>query len=184
MVKARAMKLWAWAHTHEGRKVIRFTSVSAISTVVSNVVIVIVYGAAHWISNEVYATIFGNLVATLPSYQLNRTWTWGKRGRSHFRSEIVPFWSMSLLGIAFSTILANVVRWQNRLHSVPHVSASAAWPHILTTVLVVFANLISFAIFWVLKLKIFNRIFHVNELAEVDAHLIEEEAQGITTPPA
>ncbi len=176
------MKLWAWAHTHEGKKVIRFTSVSAISTVVSNVVIIVVYGS-HWISNEVYATIVGNLAATIPSYQLNRTWTWGKRGRSHFRSEIVPFWSMSLLGIAFSTILANVVRWQIRLHTFPRVSHAVEWPHLLNVFLVAFANLLSFGIFWVLKLKIFNRIFHVNELAEVDAHLTEEENHGVGTPP-
>jgi putative flippase GtrA len=176
------MGLWAWAHTHEGKKILRFTSVSAISTVVSNVVLIVVYGA-HIITNEVYATIFGNLVATVPSYQLNRTWTWGKRGRSHFRSEILPFWAMSFLGIAFSTIGANLIRMVIHSHTYPRVSHHAAWPHLLNVFLVAAANLTSFGIFWVLKLKIFNRIFHVNELAEVDAHLSEEEARGVVTPP-
>jgi hypothetical protein len=36
--------------------------------------------------------------------------------------------------------------------------------------------LISFGIFWVLKLKVFNRIFHVDELTEIDEHLATEEA--------
>jgi len=31
----------------------------------------------------------GNVIATLPSYHLNRLWAWGKRGPSAFRKEIV-----------------------------------------------------------------------------------------------
>ncbi len=158
-------KVWDWAHTHEGRKLIRFTSVSVISTVVSNVVILIVYGL-KLIPGEVYATIFGNLVATVPAYQLNRTWTWGKRGRSHFRKEIVPFWTMSLLGISFSTLGAFYAR---------HLIHTHDWPHIANTIILVGANLFSFVIFWFLKLWVFNRIFKVDEMAEVEEHLEAEE---------
>lgn len=162
---SRIKGLWAWAHTHQGRKLIRFTSVSVISTIVSNAVLIVFYGF-RWIPNEVYATVFGNLVATFPSYQLNRTWTWGKRGRSHWRNEIAPFWSLSLFGIAFSTILASVAR---------HVIHQHDWSHPLNTGIVVAANILSFVIFWFLKLWIFNRIFHVDEMAEVDEHLTKEE---------
>jgi putative flippase GtrA len=164
-VKSRYRALIAWAHTHEGRKLIRFTSVSVISTVVSNVVLAIVYGL-RWIPNEVYATIFGNLVATFPSYQLNRKWTWGKSGRSHVRKEIVPFWAISLLGIAFSVVGASVAH---------HVINSHHWNHLINTALVVLANILSFVIFWFLKLWIFNRIFHVETLTEMDEHLTAEE---------
>ena len=38
----------------------------------------------------------------------------------------------------------------------------------LATVLVLLANLVSFGIFWVLKFLIFNRIFHVHPLEELD----------------
>lgn len=162
----RLKALWAWAHTHQGRKVIRFTSVSVISTIVSNVVLALVFGL-KWIPNEVEATLFGNLVATVPSYQLNRTWTWGKRGRSHFRKEIVPFWSMSLAGIAFSTIGASLAR---------HEDATHHWSHLVKTGVVSGANLMSFVVFWFLKMWVFNRIFHVNDLAEMDEHLTAEEA--------
>jgi putative flippase GtrA len=164
-VLSRIKGLWAWAHTHQGRKLIRFTSVSVISTIVSNAVLIVFYGF-RWIPNEVYATVFGHLVATFPSYQLNRTWTWGKRGRSHWRNEIAPFWSLSLFGIAFSTILASVAR---------HVIHQHDWSHPLNTGIVVAANILSFVIFWFLKLWIFNRIFHVDEMAEVDEHLTKEE---------
>jgi len=166
LVKQRIEQALAWSKTHQGKKFIRFTSVSVISTVVSNVVLILVYGLKI-IPNEVYATVFGNLVATIPSYNLNRKWTWGKTGRSHFRKEIVPFWCMSFIGIAFSTILANVAK---------HMIHTHHWPHLFNTVLVAFANLMSFVIFWFLKMWVFNRIFKVDELAEVDHHLSREEA--------
>ena len=50
------------------------------------------------IPGVIWATLSGNLVAVIPSYYWNRAWAWGKRGRSHFRREIVPYWSMAFLG--------------------------------------------------------------------------------------
>jgi hypothetical protein len=35
---------------------------------------------------------------------------------------------------------------------------------------------VSAAVFWVLKFIVFDRIFHVDEKAEIDAHLVREEA--------
>jgi putative flippase GtrA len=92
-----------WTQTHQGKKIIRFTSVSAISTVISFTSIAVLYGF-HIIVGIIWATVTGNLIATVPSYFLNRSWTWGKRGRSHFRGEIVPFWLMSFAGIGVSMI--------------------------------------------------------------------------------
>jgi putative flippase GtrA len=157
--------LWAWLHTHEGRKILRFTSVSAIATATSNIVLILVR-QLHLIEGAIWSTIFSNFVATFPSYWLNRTWTWGKRGRSHVRKEILPFWMMSALGIAFSIVGATLARHVIKSHNVPYVAATA---------LLVFANLASFGIFWILKLKLFNRIFHVDELEEMDEHLTAEE---------
>jgi len=165
-MRNRIAALIAWSKTHEGKKLIRFTSVSAISTVVSFSTISIVYGT-KLVHGEITSTVIGNMVATIPSYYLNRTWTWGKKGRSHFRSEIVPFWSMAFLGTAFSILGATFAK---------HVVETHQWHHLINTGVVAFANLMSFGVFWILKLKVFNRIFHVDDLAEIDEHLIIEEA--------
>ena len=69
----RPEAVYDWLHTHEGRKIFRYTMVSVISTAVSLFVIAIVYGVLH-IWTEVPSTIFGNVVATFPSYWLNRKW--------------------------------------------------------------------------------------------------------------
>jgi len=161
----RVRSFLAWSKTHEGRKIIRFTAVSAISTVVSFTSISILYGFKI-IPGVMWATLAGNLIASLPAYHLNRLWTWGKRGRSHFRGEILPFWSMTALGIGVSQIGAYWAR---------HVVHTHHWAHIANTALVSFTNLFCFGLFWVLKMMVFNRIFKVHELEEIDEHLTAEE---------
>lgn len=155
----------AWSKSHEGRKLIRFTAVSLVSTIVSFVVIFAVYGLKI-IPSEVGATLFGNVIGAIPSYTLNRRWTWGKTGPSHFRKEVMPFLTMTVLGIAFSVIGADYAR---------HLVHAHHWSHLLDTCIVDAANLVSFAVFWVLKLIVFNRIFHVDEEAEIEEHLVHEE---------
>jgi putative flippase GtrA len=161
----RIRSLYDWLHTHEGRKIFRYTMVSVISTIVSLTVIALVYGVFHWFG-EIVSTIFGNAVATVPSYWLNRRWAWQKSGRSHMMKEIVPFWTMAALGIAFSIIGAAIAR---------HIGIKYNFSHIELTAVVLLANVISFAIFWVAKLVVFNKMFKV-ELAEFDEHLAAEEA--------
>jgi putative flippase GtrA len=166
-VHSRIRAFYDWLHTHEGRKLFRYSMVSVISTAVSLIVIALVYGVFK-IWTEVPSTIFGNAVATFPSYWLNRKWAWGKHGRSHFWKEVTPFWLMSALGIAFSVIGASLAR---------HYGHTLKLGHLEQTVLVLAANVISFAVFWVVKLLIFNRQFKV-ELEEFDEHLTAEEVAG------
>jgi putative flippase GtrA len=159
----------AWSKTRQGKKLIRYTASSVITTGVSFGSIVILYGFKI-IPGVIWATLAGNVIATLPSYHLNRMWAWGKRGRSAFRKEIVPYWSLAFAGIAFSQIGAFWVR------SVVH---SHSWNHLTDTALVAFTNLVCFAIFWVLKLLVFNRIFHFDKLKVIDEELVAEE---LSTP--
>ena len=73
-----------------------------VTTGVSFVWIAFMSTALKIIPGVIWATLSGNLVVVIPSYYWNRALAWGKRGRSHFRNVIVPYWSMALLGIAFS----------------------------------------------------------------------------------
>jgi putative flippase GtrA len=171
LVLSRLQAIYAWLHTHEGRKILRYSMVSVISTAVSLIVIAIVYGGLQ-IWTEVPSTVFGNAVATVPSYWLNRKWAWGKHGRSHFMKEIVPFFAVAAAGIAFSIIGASIAR---------HLGIKYNLDHLEQTVLVLVANVASFAIFWVLKLLLFNKLFQ-HELEEFDEHLAEEEDEESVSP--
>ncbi|MGD0880833.1 MAG: GtrA family protein [Acidimicrobiales bacterium] len=154
----RAEHVWQKRGTPEAKQLIRYTLVSVISTAVSLVVLALVFGVFHlWA--EVGSTVFANVVASVPSYFLTRNWVWGKSGRSHLVKEIIPFWVMSGLGIAFSIIGAATAKAVGRHYGFSHLEQ---------TLLVEAANITSFAVFWVAKYLVFNRIFKVHPLEELD----------------
>jgi putative flippase GtrA len=132
--------------------------VSVVSTIVSFGVLALVFGVFH-LFGEIGSTVFANVVATVPSYFLNRQWVWGKGGRSHVMKEIVPFWVMSALGIAVSIGGAAVAR---------HIGIEHHLSHFQQTLVVLVANLISFGLFWVAKYMLYNRLFHIHPVEELD----------------
>jgi len=154
----RLVHLWEKRDTPEAIHLFKYTMVSIVSTVVSFGVLFLVFGVFK-LFGEVTATIFANAVATVPSYYLNRKWVWGKGGRSHLTKEIIPFWSLSAVGIFVSIFGAALAK---------HIGAVHHFSHTEQTAIVLLANLLSFAIFWVLKFLIFNRMFKVHPLEELD----------------
>ena len=157
-ISERVVHLWEKRDTPEAAHLFKYTMVSVVSTIVSFGVLALVFGVLKlW--GPIGSTVFANAVATIPSYYLNRKWVWGKGGRSHLTKEIIPFWSLSAVGIFVSIFGAAAARHLSKVH---HLS------HLEQTVLVLLANLVSFGIFWVLKFLIFNRIFHVHPLEELD----------------
>ncbi|MGA2837613.1 MAG: GtrA family protein [Acidimicrobiales bacterium] len=158
-------RLWRLAGTPEGLKLVKYTTVSAISALTSVVVLTLVYGVLRlW--SEVYSTLFANVVAGVPSYVLNRRWVWGRSGRSHWWREILPFWVMSLTGIGFALYAATLARDFSNAHHLHHLTR---------TVVVVGANVAAFGIVWLLKFLILNRIF-----AEIaDAELRDERSEAV-----
>ncbi len=159
--------LLAWSRTHEGKRLLRYAAASLITTVISLAAVSLFYGL-RIIDDAVWATLAGNVVGMLPAYNLNRRWTWGKRGRSHVRKEVVPFLSLSVMGIAFSQLGAWWAKNETKAHH---------WSHLTNTALVDGANLFCFGVFWVLKLIVFNRIFKVEPLHDIDEHLRVEEGR-------
>ena len=157
-VLTRAEHLWQKRETPEAKQLLRYAMVSVVSTVVSFGTLALVFGVFHfW--GEIGSTVFANAVATVPSYYLNRGWVWGKNGRSHLMKEIVPFWAMSGIGIVVSIFGAAIAR---------HLGIEHHLGHLQQTGVVLFANVMSFAIFWVLKFLVFNRLFKVHPLEELD----------------
>jgi putative flippase GtrA len=150
-------RLWRFSRTPQGVKLIRYTMVSVISALTSLVVLTIVYGVLRlW--TEVFATLFANVTAGIPSYILNRRWVWKKGGRSHLWREIVPFWVMSLTGIGFALVTAS---WAHNFANAHHLH------HLARTGLVVGANIAAFGVLWFLKFLILNRLFAQIADAEV-----------------
>jgi putative flippase GtrA len=146
-------------------KLIKYASVSVISTVVSQVTLLLVFGVFHWLS-AVPANIVANVLATIPSYTLNRRWVWGKGGKSHFWREVMPFWVLSFVGLAFSSVAVWLAGDFARHHGLSHPA---------TALLVNAANLMSFAILWIVKFVIYNKLFHIDPI-EYEEHHAEKVA--------
>ncbi|MDA8312217.1 MAG: GtrA family protein [Actinomycetota bacterium] len=159
------LTIWAWLHTREGRKLFRYTMSSVITTGVSLLVLGLVFGVFRlW--TEVPSTIFANVVAAVPSYYLARMWAWGKGGRSHLFKEVLPFCVMSAASISFSMIGAATARYLGERWHLTHLPQTG---------LVLFANVLSFSIFWVLKLLVFNRTFKVPSSMEETNQRLQPE---------
>ena len=172
------LRVWRLYHTPTGKKLFRYTMVSVVSTAVSQFTLFIVFGVLQLLSG-VWSNVLANAVATVPSYYLNRKWVWGKTGRSHLGKEVIPFWALSFAGMALSTLsVAGAEHWGKK-----------HFHHFGLTVLVLGANLAAFGVLWVGKFLIFNRMFHVHPVADLEAQAevelaLEDSARSHPLPVA
>ena len=135
-----------WVRTPEGRKMFRYTMVSVIAVAVSQVTLLSLQLGLSM--SEGWANLIATAVGTVPSYELNRKWAWGKTGKGHLWKEVVPFWALSFLGLAFSeyaVILAG------------HFADGRHFSHLTKSLTVNLAALLAFGVLWVAKFIIFNK---------------------------
>ena len=128
-------------------RLVRCLGVSALTTVVSVSVLVTAMaglGIEAWAAN-----VLATSVATVPSYHVNRRWTWGKRGVSDPLREVAPFWALAFAGLALSTLFVALTDpYVTRLHLgiVAHTAA------------VVGAHLSGFGALWVVQFVVLDRV--------------------------
>jgi putative flippase GtrA len=121
--------------------------VSVITTIVSVTTLAAAtagFGLEAWIANVLATT-----VATVPSYHLNRRWTWGKRDASDLWRETMPFWLLSFAGLVLSTLA--VALTDSWLHG-SHLGQP------LHTLVLVTAHLSGFGILWVAQFLLLERV--------------------------
>ena len=121
--------------------------VSVITTIISVTTLAAAtlgLGLEAWVAN-----VLATAVATVPSYHLNRRWTWGKRGESDLWRELAPFWVLSFAGLVLSTVA---------------VALSDSWLHgahlgePLRTFVILMAHLSGFGILWVAQFALLERV--------------------------
>jgi putative flippase GtrA len=123
-----------------GAKFVKYSAVSVISVLVSQITLVVCHDFFGW--EAAWSNITAVSISSIPAYLLNRAWVWGKSGKSHFMKEVVPFWGMAIVGLALSTWLV--------------VLAARWWPG--STVAVSGANLAGFGILWFAKFAVLEEI--------------------------
>ena len=128
-------------------KLLRYSGVSVISTAVGLSVLGVLVGVVG--VPAAWANVIATGIGTVPSFELNRRWVWGKSGQRSMAAEVIPFSVMSFAGLALSTAA---------VHSV------ASWGVVAVEV----ANLSAFGSLWVLQFFVLDRVlFRTREMAGV-----------------
>jgi putative flippase GtrA len=129
-----------------------FTTFISVSTLITATML---FGVEAWIANVVATSI-----ATVPSFHLNRRWTWGRRDPAHPWREVVPFWILAFAGLALSTVTVGIAdSWAVSAH----VSSSVHLVAILT------GHLGGFGLLWVAQFVILDRVLFARPRTEPPA---------------
>jgi len=109
-------------------------------------------------------------ITTIPAYYLNRTWTFGKSGKSHVWREVVPFWTIAFASLALSTVAVGVAA-HNADHVISRTSHNAS---LYKSLLIVFANGFTYACIWIGKFVLYKKyLFAHPEAAITDGEAVD-----------
>jgi putative flippase GtrA len=96
-----------------------------------------------------WANIVATAAGTVPSYELNRKWAWGKTGKSHLWREVMPFWVLAFIGLAVSTWWAVMAESLAQSHHFSHSTQTAV---------VELAVISAFGVLWIAKYAVINKV--------------------------
>ena len=172
--RARSISVVAWSKTHAGQEAHPLHVGVGDLDVVSQGLIIIFFGITKWMG-VVEATVVGELPRDDPRVQPEPPMDVGQDRQEPHDEGGGPVLGdvrarhRGLVLLAPSPPSASSTARTSCTTATRSTTCSA-------TLIVMAANFIAFAIFWVLKLLVFNRIFHVpTELDEVEEHLEHEE---------
>lgn len=126
-------------------KVLRYSGASIISVALGLLILGVNIDIFHM--SPTLANVVAIAVCIVPSFELNRRWVWRKHGKSDM-GEFLPFCILSVAGLVLSTL---AVRYAGD-HSVGFANP---WH----TVVVDGANLGAYAVLWVARYFVLDRVF-------------------------
>src|SRR5487761_2088266 len=142
----RLERLRIYRKTSEFTKLWRYCAVSGVSTVTT---LVAFYSSYRIIGfSPLSSNVLATCVATVPNYYLNRSWAWGRTGRSHFMREVVPFWVIAFVSLVLSTLAV-----QFAAREAVNVASKD-----VKTLILLFANFVTYGAIWVAKFVFFNKV--------------------------
>jgi len=148
-------------------KTLRYLLASVVAVAVNQVTLAMTFGILGW--TALVANLVATAVATVPTYVLNRSWVWGRTGRSHLLREVLPFGVLAVLGLVLSSVTAS---------GAEHVATAVSDRRSVQTVIVMAATLLTFGILWVLRFAILDKLLFptVAEAAPAQAPVVKTRA--------
>ncbi|MCP4224215.1 MAG: hypothetical protein GY773_12780 [Actinomycetia bacterium] len=90
-----------------GEKLLRYCGVSVVNVVVGQSILAV--GLEVLDMGGVSAQFAAAMISAVPAYILSRQWVWKQDGRVSFRSEVLPFWIMAVVGLVFAVSMIAIV---------------------------------------------------------------------------
>src|SRR3954464_5323192 len=150
------------------RRLVKYGAVSVISSLLGLGVLGYLVGIRG--TSAGWANVISTSIAAVPSFELNRRWSWqGRSGRAK-PDQVIAFFTMTFLGLGLSTYVV-------------HVAGLIATEHNLhpfhRTVAIEGASLGTWAALWLIQYLILDRV-----LFRPLAHALEEDAVPAVEPAA
>ena len=96
------------AHITDNRvRLLRYCGTSAVGVVLGQTILRVCYDLFGW--SGLVSNLLAFLIANIPVYHLNRSWVWDRYGPSRWGREVLPFWMVSLAGLALSSLTVGLV---------------------------------------------------------------------------
>ena len=122
-----------------GTKLLRYCGVSVVNVICGQAVLG--FCLAILDLRAVPSQVIAAMVSAIPAYILSRRWVWKQSGRDSFRTEVLPFWIIALVGLVFAvTSIAIVEQFTEN------------------TLVLMFTSLAAYGVVWVAKYIILDRI--------------------------
>ncbi|MCU1494675.1 MAG: hypothetical protein JWO62_2439 [Acidimicrobiaceae bacterium] len=140
-------------------KLWRYATVSVISTVMTLGGLYLFFRVLK-VGSAAESNLIAASISTVPSYYLNRSWAWGKTGKSHVMREVVPFWVIAFISLGLSTVAVDFADHEAKMH---------LHSHHLETFFVLGANFATYGLIWVGKFMLFNKVLFAKPAAGIAA---------------
>jgi putative flippase GtrA len=141
------------------RKLLRYATVSAISTTTSLTILGVL--VATRATTAGWANVIATAAGTVPSFELNRRWVWGKAGARSLLAEVGPFCALSFAGLGLSTAAVSAAAgW----------ATTAGWDTTARTVAAEVASMGTFGSLWIIQYVLLDRLLFRTPPATTGAH--------------
>jgi putative flippase GtrA len=153
------------------RRLIRYGSVSAISTVTSLSILGVLVGLVGF--SAIWSNVIATAVGTVPSFELNRRWVWSHDGPRSLSRQALPYCLLAFTGLVLSTVSVNIA-----------ADATASWTRFMHTAAVEFANFGAYGTLWVIQFFLCDRILFKPRPHQEGAELLDDDTpQRYGVPP-
>lgn len=109
------------------------------------------FDVTPWVANMLAVAI-----SAVPAYYMSRAWIWGKRGKSEFKRELLPFCIFVALGLILSTASVAIT---TTYFPVPPDASLLSPVKLLPNL----ANIAAFGILWVIRFFWMDKAFHLDQ---------------------